>query len=161
VQGIGVAACERVEAGLRRTVYRVELARPDRRDRRKDHDRAAAPAAHRLAEREQRGDVPGQIGLDHRRGQPHVPLGLLLRDQNAGRGDDQVRHPAGADLLHERLVGPGLRGVIAGDRDRAGERLPRRLEPLRVPAGQDDLRAGVQVERRQDREADLARPAEQ
>ncbi len=161
VQRVGVAARERVEAGLGGPVNRVELTRPDRRYRRQDHDRAAAPAAHGLAEREQRRDVPGEVGLDHGRGEPHVPLSLLLRDQDAGRGDDQVGHSPGADLLGERLVGPGLHRVIAGDRHRAGQRLPRRLKPLRVPAGQDDLRVGPEAQRGEDRQADLACTTEQ
>jgi len=161
VQGVGVAAGERVEPGLRRAVDRVELARPDGGDRGQHHDRAAAAAAHRLAEREQRRDVPGEVGLDHRRGQPHVLLGLFLRYQDAGRGDDEIRHSPGVDLVGERLVGRRFERVVAGDRDRPVQRLAGRLEPLRVPAGQDDLGARVQAERGQDRQSDLARPAEQ
>jgi hypothetical protein len=105
--------------------------------------------------------VAGEVGLDHGRGQPHVPLGLLLRDQHAGRGDDQVGHSPGTDLLRERLVAPGIHRVIAGHRDRAVNQLPRRLKPLGVPAGQDDLRVGAEAQRGKDRQADLARTAEQ
>jgi hypothetical protein len=177
MQGIGVAARERVEAGLRRTVDRVELARPDRRHRGEHHDRAAPSLPHRLAEGQQRGDVAGEVGLDHGGGQSHVPLSLLLREQDAGRRDHQVGYPAVADLRGERLVGIRVRRVVLGDRypgirevgppgGRSGlrarysggfchrgrnraavQRLPGRLKPLRVPAGQDDLRAWVQLER--------------
>jgi hypothetical protein len=49
-------------------------------------------------------------------------------------GKDEIRHSPGVDLVGERLVGPGVERVVAGDRDRPVQRLARRLEPLRVPA---------------------------
>jgi hypothetical protein len=161
MQRIGVAPGEGVERRLGRAVDGIEPPRPDGGDRGQHDDRAAAPAPHRLAERQQRRDVPGDVGLDHRRGQPHVALGPLLADQHAGRRDHQVRHSPRAQPVGERLMGARLHRVVAGHLDRAAQRLPRGLEPLRIAAGQDHLGVGPEVEGGEDRQSDLTGAAEQ
>ena len=105
--------------------------------------------------------MPGEVGLDHRGGPLDVALEVGLRDQHAGRGDDQVHVPVGEHAVDERLVAFGLGGVVGNGPHLAGEFLARGGEPLLIAPGQDDLGVRRQAEGSQDGQADLAGAADQ